>query len=210
MTILGLLQSHSKYCVLNGICLAIEIMTIKLMMIIYKYLGLLMAVSTLLSSLGLVIIVSDSRVKDQSCDVLLGHARKLVGEHTLQPEHPEEMVWRGRGRQRVVQNLEPNDPLLLLLFCSVVTWYLIIEEPCLKTRQRRREEDELWKQNGKSVSLTSGPTMDRGSVMVATMSLATSIASWPTQNTRWKHTHCHFKPHTPVLWMTQQHNELVS
>ena len=59
-----------------------------------------------------------------------------------------------------------------------------------------KEEDELWKQNGKSVSLTSGPTMDRGSVMVATMSLATSIASWPTQNTQWKHTHCHFKPHT--------------
>ena len=64
-------------------------------MMIYKYLGLLMAVSTLLSkgsSLGLVITISDSRVKDQSCDVLLGHARKLVGEHTLQPEHPEEMV----------------------------------------------------------------------------------------------------------------------
>ena len=59
---------------------------------IYKYLGLLTAVSTLLSSLGLVITISDSRVKDQSRDILLGHARKLVGEHTLQSEHPEEMV----------------------------------------------------------------------------------------------------------------------
>ena len=79
---------------LNGIYLAIEITTKKLMMI-YKYLGLLTAVSKLLSkgsSLELVITTSDSRVKDQSCDVLLGHARKLVGEHTLQPEHPEEMV----------------------------------------------------------------------------------------------------------------------
>ena len=41
-----------------------------------------------------------------------------------------------------------------------------------------------------SIFLTSGPTMDRGSVMVATISLATSIASWPTQT----HNETHMLP----------------
>lgn len=57
---------------------------------------------------------ADARVKDEAGDILLGHARQLVGEDILQPHKPEQHPPVGLGRQRVADDMELNDATALL------------------------------------------------------------------------------------------------
>lgn len=56
----------------------------------------------------------DARVEDEAGDVLLGHARQLVGEDVLQPHKPEQHPPVGFGCQRVADDVELDDAAALL------------------------------------------------------------------------------------------------
>ena len=70
----------------------------------------------------------NSRVKHQPCDVLLWHARQLVGEDALEAEHPQHVLRGGLLPERVVQDVELDGTLLLLLLGCVVPRHLVVEE----------------------------------------------------------------------------------
>ncbi len=82
----------------------------------------------MLETRGPVFRLYNLRIKNEPSDVLLGHPRKLVGKNTLESQKPEVMLWRGRDGKRVVQNLEPQQPLLLLLLGSIVSRHLVIKK----------------------------------------------------------------------------------
>lgn len=56
----------------------------------------------------------DARVKDEAGDILLGHARQLVGEDVLQPHKPKQHPPVGLGCQRVADDMELDDAAALL------------------------------------------------------------------------------------------------
>lgn len=55
-----------------------------------------------------------SRIKDQPCDVLLGHAGQLVREHVLEADEPHQDPLVGLLVQGVTDNVEFNHPPALL------------------------------------------------------------------------------------------------
>lgn len=55
-----------------------------------------------------------SRIKDQPCDVLLGHPGKLVGEHVLEADEPHQDPLIGLLVQGVADDVEFDHPPALL------------------------------------------------------------------------------------------------
>ncbi len=55
-----------------------------------------------------------SRIKDQPCDVLLGHAGQLVREHVLEADEPHQDPLVGLLVQGVTDNVEFNHAPALL------------------------------------------------------------------------------------------------
>lgn len=73
-----------------------------------------------------------------------------MGEDGLEPQHPEEVLGRGRGLQGVVQDLELNDALPLLLLGGVVSGDLVVEEPSLRwCGCERGRTDEEGREGGR-------------------------------------------------------------
>lgn len=131
----------------------------------------------------------DARVKDEAGDVLLGHARQLVGEDVLQPHKPEQHPPVGLGCQRVADDVELDDAAALLQAgrlvpgCvgrqqarlgtrgEAVSWGLRLVRPPPRAVQRARLP-------------TSGPSMAAGSVMVSMTSLTSSMGMSPMTRSR--------------------------
>ena len=138
-------------------------------------------------------LLHNVRIKHQSGDVLSRHARELVREDGLEPQHPEVVLGRRLHLQGVVEDLEPQDPLPLFLFGGVVTRHLVIEESRLCSVHAvctytctctcmHCTYTHYWMAITNCTCFTcftSGPTIALGSVIVATISPATSDTSRP-------------------------------
>lgn len=61
------------------------------------------------------------RVKDKTCDVVLGHPGQLMGEHILQTNEPQHGLLGNLLGQRVANHMEFNVTLALLQLKSEIS-----------------------------------------------------------------------------------------